>query len=201
MPRAVDLRRVAEWTGTTIDEIQALNPELRRWTTPVKYPDYEVKVPVGTADRLTARLASAPTSDLGALNWYSVKSGETLTTVARKLRVARVDLAEANHLSVRSRIRPGQDLIIPRAPATLMAARADRPAPATVASRAITGPASVATVERASETRPVTYRVKRGDTLSSIAQLFNTTVARLRSLNRLRTSKIDVGDRLTVRAR
>ena len=50
VPRAVDLRRVAEWTGTTIDEIQALNPELRRWTTPVKYPDYEVKVPVGTAD-------------------------------------------------------------------------------------------------------------------------------------------------------
>jgi membrane-bound lytic murein transglycosylase D len=201
LPRAVDLRRVAEWTGTTIDEIQALNPELRRWTTPVKYPDYEVKVPVGTADQLTARLVSAPTSDLGALNWYSVKSGETLTSVARKLRVARVDLAEANHLSVRSRIRPGQDLIIPRAPATLMAARADRPAPATVASRAIAGPASVATVGRAAENRPVTYRVKRGDTLSSIAQLFDTTVAKLRSLNRLRTSKIAVGDRLTVGTR
>jgi membrane-bound lytic murein transglycosylase D len=196
--RAVDLRRVAEWTGTTIDEIQALNPELRRWTTPVKYPDYEVKVPVGTADRLATRLASAPPSDLGALNWYTVKSGETLTTVARKLRVARVDLAEANNLSVRSRIRPGQDLIIPRAPATLMAAHADRPAPATVASRAISGPATVATVGRAAENRPVTYRVKRGDTLSSIARLFDTTVARLRSLNRLRTSHITAGDRLTV---
>jgi peptidoglycan lytic transglycosylase D len=201
VPRAVDLRRVAEWTGTTIDEIQSLNPELRRWTTPVKYPDYEVKVPVGTADKLAARLASTPTSDLGALNWYTVKSGETLTTVARKLRVARVDLAEANHLSVRSRIRPGQDLIIPRAPATLMAARADRPAPSTIASRAISGPATVATVQRAAENRPVTYRVKRGDTLSSIARLFDTTVARLRSLNRLRTNHIAVGDRLTVAAK
>ena len=29
LPRPVDLRRVAEWTDTTIDEIQALNPELR----------------------------------------------------------------------------------------------------------------------------------------------------------------------------
>jgi membrane-bound lytic murein transglycosylase D len=201
LPRAVDLRRVAEWTGTTIDEIQALNPELRRWTTPVKYPDYEVKVPVGTADRLTARLANTPPSDLGALNWYTVKSGETLTSVARRLRVARVDLAEANHLSVRSRIRPGQDLIIPRAPATLMAARADRPAPSTVASRAIGGSAPVAAVERAAENRPVTYRVKRGDTLFSIAKLFDTTVAKLRSLNRLRSSKIAVGDRLTVATR
>jgi peptidoglycan lytic transglycosylase D len=35
LPRPVDLRRVAEWTDTTIDQIQALNPELRRWTTPV----------------------------------------------------------------------------------------------------------------------------------------------------------------------
>ena len=64
MPQAIDLRRVAEWTGTTVDEIQALNPELRRWTTPVKYPDYEVKVPKGTADGSNAKLAGRrpPTS-------------------------------------------------------------------------------------------------------------------------------------------
>ena len=49
--------------------------------------------------------------------------------------------------------------------------------------------------------RPVTYRVKRGDTLFSIARLFDTTVAKLRSLNRLRGNHISVGDRLTVRAR
>ena len=202
VPRAVDLRRVAEWTGTTIDEIQALNPELRRWTTPVKYPNYEVKVPMGTADQLSARLKSASASDLGALNWYTVRSGETLAGVARKLRVSRVDLAEANSLSVRSRIRPGQDLIIPRAPATLLASRTDRPAPTAVASRAISGPAPVAAADRPSESKTVTtYRVKRGDTLFSIAQLFDTTVAKLRSLNRLSGSHISPGDRLTVRAR
>jgi membrane-bound lytic murein transglycosylase D len=202
VPRAVDLRRVAEWTGTTIDEIQALNPELRRWTTPVKYPDYEVKVPTGTAEKLSARLRSASTSELGALNWYTVKSGETLAGVARKLRVSRVDLADANSLSVRSRVRPGQDLIIPRAPATLLASRADRPAPTAVASRAISAPAPVATADRPSESKTATtYRVKRGDTLFSIAQLFDTTVAKLRSLNSLRGSHISVGDRLTVRAR
>jgi membrane-bound lytic murein transglycosylase D len=201
VPRAVDLRHVAEWAGTTIDDIQSLNPELRRWTTPVKYPDYEVKVPFGTAERLKARLAEASTAELGALNWYTVRRGETLATVARRLRVSRVDLAEANHLKVSSRIRAGQELIIPRAPATLLAARTERPAPATVASRAISGSAAVATVGSAPPPRPVTYRVRRGDTLSSIAQLFNTSVDRLRSLNRLRGSHISVGDRLTVRAR
>jgi membrane-bound lytic murein transglycosylase D len=202
LPRAVDLRRVAEWTGTTIDEIQALNPELRRWTTPVKYPDYEVKVPVGTAEKLTSELSGATPSELGALNWYTVKRGETLSAVARKLKVNRVDLAEANHLAVSSRVRLGQELIIPRAPATLLASRTERPAPIAVASRAIGGPAAVATAGRASEAnRPVTYRVKRGDTLSSIARLFDTTVDKLKRLNQIRGSRISVGDRLTVAAR
>ena len=201
VPRAVDLRRVAEWTGTTINEIQALNPELRRWTTPVKAPDYELKVPVGTAGVLVERLSTAPANELGGLKWYTVKRGETLATVARRFRVSRIDLAEANNLSASSRIRADQNLIIPVYPATLLATRTERPAPVAVASRSISGPAAVTTVERVVNTRPVTYRVKRGDTLSSIAQLFNTTVARLRSLNRLRGSHISVGDRLTVRGR
>jgi membrane-bound lytic murein transglycosylase D len=82
-----------------------------------------------------------------------------------------------------------------------MAARAERPAPAAVASRAIAAPAAVATVGRASEPAAAakTYRVKRGDTLFSIAQLFDTTVDKLKSLNRIRGNHISVGDRLTVR--
>jgi membrane-bound lytic murein transglycosylase D len=199
--RAVDLRRVAEWTGTTISEIQALNPELRRWTTPVKDSEYELKVPVGTAGLLTGRLATATTSDLGALKWYTVRRGETLATIARKFRVSRVDLAEANNLSASSRLRASQNLIIPVYPTTLLAARTERTAPSAVASRSISGPASIAEVERAPSPRPVTYRVKRGDTLFSIAQLFNTTVERIKSLNRLRSNRIGVGDRLTVHSR
>ena len=201
VPRAVDLRRVAEWAGTTIDELQALNPELRRWTTPVRYPGYEVKVPVGAAARVTAQLTGAHPSDLGALNWYTVKRGETLASVARKLRVARVDLAEANNLSVRSRVRPGQELIIPRAPATLLATRTERPAPTVVASRSISGTGSVPASTARETSGPITYRVKRGDTLSSIARLFDTTVETLKRLNQLRGSRIAIGDRLTVRAR
>lgn len=202
VPRAIDLRRVAEWTGRSIDEIQALNPELRRWTTPVRYPQYEVKVPIGTAEPFAARLAAAEPSDFVSLNWYTVKRGETLTTIARKLRVSRTELAEANHLSTRSRVRAGQELIIPRAPATLLAARTQRTAPTEVASRAIAGSGTVpSAVKATNQDGPITYRVKKGDTLSSIAELFDTTVDRIKSLNRLRTTRIAPGDRLTIRAR
>jgi len=202
LPRAIDLRRVAEWTGTSIDEIQTLNPELRRWTTPVRYPEYEVKVPVGTADQFTNRLASASPSDFVSLNWYTVKRGETLSTIARKLRVGRSELADANNMSVKSRVRPGQDLIIPRAPATLMAARTQRTAPSEVASRSVAPPASVPGAVKATATNaPVTYRVKKGDTLSSIARLFDTTVDTIRNLNRISGTRITPGERLTIRPR
>jgi membrane-bound lytic murein transglycosylase D len=197
VPRAIDLRRVAEWTGTSIDEIQALNPELRRWTTPVKYPDYEVKVPAGTAERFQARLTDASPAEFVALNHYTARRGETLASIARKLRVSRIDLAEANHLSTRARVQAGQSLVIPRAPATLLAARSDRTAPTEIASRDISGSGVVAAV-RTAGTAALVYKVKRGDTLSSIARLFNTTVSALKNLNRLTSNVIVPGDRLMI---
>lgn len=202
VPKAVDLRRVAEWTGSSIDEIQALNPELRRWTTPVRY-SYEVKVPVGTAAQLQERLADATTNELTAVKWYTVRRGETLRTIANKLRVNRKDLAEANQLSLKSRVNAGQSLIIPRAPATVLAARSERPAPpAIAASRTIAAPADDAPVVRAANNgvtgARTTYRVRRGDTLFSIARLFNTTVERIKAWNRMRGNHIAPGDRLTI---
>ena len=47
---------------------------------------------------------------------------------------------------------------------------------------------------------PLTYRVKKGDTLVSIARIFDTTVEKIRSLNRIRGAHISPGDRLTIRA-
>jgi membrane-bound lytic murein transglycosylase D len=212
VPRAVDLRRVAEWTGTTIEQIQTLNPELRRWTTPLRYPSYEVKVPAGTGERLRTRLVDAKASELAVLNWYRVKGGESLTTISRKLRVSRGDLAEANGLTVKSRVRPGQELIIPRAPTTLLASRPGPAAETTVASAAKPKTAASeqapervdARTEAALEDAAavdearVVYRVKRGDTLSSIARAFETTVAAIKRSNRLLSNRIAIGDRLTI---
>lgn len=194
--RAIDLRRVAEWTGTTIDEIRALNPQLRRWTTPVKYPDFELKVPAGTGARFQARLADASPSELAALKYHVVKRGETLATIARKQRVSRADLAAANGLSTRSRVSVNQQLVIPSNPTTLLATRTERAAPVALASRSINGDATMASAPK--PTHPVVYRVKRGDTLFGIARLFDTTVAQIKAWNKLRGNTLSVGTRLTI---
>jgi membrane-bound lytic murein transglycosylase D len=203
VPRPVDLRRVAEWAGTTVSEIQGLNPELRRLTTPVRYPDYEIKVPVGAAAALEARFAALTPVDTAAFKYYTVKRGDTLGTIAKKLRVGRTDLAEANYLSTKALVSPGQNLIVPVEPAFLLAGHPDRPVPVVAEVK----PADVeekAVAVRAPAVAPppdavkVTYQVKRGDTLSSVARLYRTTVQSLKVWNRLAGDRLMPGSRLTI---
>ena len=200
--RPIDLRRVAEWTGTSVDEIQTLNPELRRWTTPLRDPDYELRVPTGTSSLFRERLSASAGEELASLKWHTVRRGENITSIARKIRggVTATEIADANNLSVKSKLRAGQELLIPRPPATLLAARPERTAPAVVASRPVTGAATVPDAVRASSPNTTTYyRVKRGDTLFSIARLFNTTVDKIKSWNKLRGNTISAGSRLMIR--
>jgi membrane-bound lytic murein transglycosylase D len=198
LPRPVDLRRVAEWTDTSIDLIQTLNPELRRWTTPVRDDAYTLKVPAGTAEVVRAKLDEAPSTELASLNWYTAKKGDTLALVARNLKVSRTDLAEANYLTVTARITQGQKLIVPREATTLMASRTDLPVPA-ADSRSTTKDTVVAAVNSLpSGGAKVSYQVKSGDTLASIARLFSTSVAAIRTWNRLPDTLIRAGERLTI---
>lgn len=192
LPEPVDLRRVAEWTGVSVDTVRALNPELRRWTTPVRQSDYEFKVPAGTAHMLLERYANAHPDETAAFQWHTVRRGETLSGIARSLKVSRADLADANYLRTTARLAVGQPLIIPRAPApgTLLASRG----------AAASADEAVAAVRTAANEEParVVYRVRRGDSLSTIARRHGVTVQDLRAWNRISGSRINVGDRLTI---
>lgn len=200
----VDLRKVAEWAGVAVEVIQELNPELRRWTTPVRATDYELKVPAGTSEQIQIAMASAGPEELASFSRHTVKKGETISTIAKKLKVSRTDLAEANYLSVKAKLSAGEQLIIPRAPTTLLAARADTPAPVTE-SRSVDAvaatdvrPPAVVNASAASSAARVTHRVRRGETLLSIAKLYKTTVAALKQWNRISGSGIQAGQRLTI---
>ena len=197
----VDLRRVAEWADTTIDEIQALNPELRRWTTPVKAEQYEIKVPAGTSVQVQARLDEASSPDLASLKFYTVKRGDSLPSIARKLSVSKADLAEANYLKTTAHVAAGQKLIVPHETTVLMAARTTRSVPVTEARRiAAAEPATLARATTSNRLK-TTYKVQKGDTLASIARLFKTTVASVRTWNpRLPSSHLTPGAHLTVYA-
>ena len=179
----VDLRKVAEWAGTTLATIHELNPELRRQTTP-KDAAYELKVPAGTSAEIARHLNESDDIALPSETYYAVKRGDTLPGIARKVGVTRADLAEANGLTSSARLIAGQRLLIPDG---LQPVRSARPAVAPV-------------VAVSSGTRVKSeYRVRQGDTLSSIAALYSTSVKTLQSWNpQLTSSRVTVGQRLTV---
>lgn len=196
VPPGVDLRRIAEWAAVPVDEIQRLNPELRRWTTPLRVDKYPMAVPAGTADLVDTGLKEASAHSLNALQWYTVKRGESLATIANKLRVRRADLAEANYMRPSNPVQVGQRLVIPRMPSAALLARAAAGIPGVETDVEV----AIEEQEPAASDEPtrLLYRVRRGDTLSSIARKHNTTVDRIRTLNKLRGESITVGARLVI---
>lgn len=191
--RPVDLRRVAEWAGVPADDIRALNPELRRWTTPIRAKEYQLRVPVGSLSAVVDGFATAAPDEAASLQWYTVKKGESVPTIARRLRVSRTDLLEANYLTGKSRVVPGQRLVVPRAPsAALLAGRGAATVTTTVADAA---------EARESDPAPRTvYRVRKGDTLYAIARRHGVSIENLRAWNGLKGSALAVGDRLQILA-
>ncbi len=190
----VDLRNVAEWAGVPADDIRSLNPELRRWTTPVRAREYQLRVPMGTMASVLEGYTGAAPGDAASLQWYTVRKGESLPTIARRLRVSRADLAEANYLNTTARVQPGQRLVVPRAPnAALLAGRANTPAATRVAAAE-----PDAREARESEVTRTVYRVRKGDTLYSIARRHGVSVENLRAWNRLKGSALSIGDRLQI---
>ena len=183
VPGALDLRIIAEWAGTTLEDIQNLNPELRRTTTPSSAHD--LKVPMGTAAAIEAKLAAADPSLFTTFKFYSVRRGDSITSVARQFKVTTAELRSANDLKTTSRVRAGQTLMIPQPRASALP---PRPSANATASAPASSPAS-----------SQTYRVRPGDTLSSIARHFDVSVTDLKRMNQLSSDTIVVGDKLTVR--
>lgn len=198
VPHALDLRRVAEWAGVPMDDIQTLNPEFRRWTTPVKKGEYTIKVPQGTADRVRGGLVAAAPGQLNAMQLHTVKRGETLATIARKLQVSRADLAEANYLKATSRVRVGSKLFIPRMPSAALLARASAGELESTAETIVADVLNETTPLAATVAQRRTYQVRRGDTLAAIARKTGTTIAQLKNWNKLRTTRLSIGTRLLV---
>ncbi len=100
---------------------------------------------------------------------YTVRKGDHLATIAKKLGVDVEDLAKANGLKKPYRLMPGQKLKTPGAA---------EPEP-----KASKGSKAKGKAAREEEAKPKAYVVQRGDTLYAIAQRFDTTPKAIAAAN------------------
>ena len=105
---------------------------------------------------------------------HTVKSGETLFSIAKANNTTVAELKKLNDLS-NGKIRLGQELKLSQAEV----------APTTIAANKV-------------EANPISYKVKRGETLSSISKKYNITEEELKASNNLKSNTLRSGQNLQI---
>ncbi|MEL7448871.1 MAG: LysM peptidoglycan-binding domain-containing protein [Pseudomonadota bacterium] len=109
----IDIAVAAEMAGLTVDELYRLNPGFNRWATDPDGP-HSLNVPVAAADAFAGALADLPPAERVRWTRYTIKSGDTLSTVARRHHTTTRVLKDVNGLKGTT-IRAGHHLMIPTA--------------------------------------------------------------------------------------
>jgi membrane-bound lytic murein transglycosylase D len=188
---AVELEVLARCADTSLDELQELNPAIRRYATPAE--GYDVRMPIGRGSQFVAALDAVPQSERMTVVRHTVRRGETLSNIAAKYGTTVSDVSRANNLRNVNRIYVGMNLVIPRTGSAPPAAREDVTL-ASVRPDAATTPKPAATTKK-----PTTHTVVRGDALSDIARRYGVSAGDLQRWNHISdASHIEVGQRLSV---
>ncbi len=137
---------------------------------------------------------SAPDTNFdanGNTNCYTVHSGDTLSGIANKFSTSVSTLAHLNDIQNVNRIYVGQRLLV----------RQNSSATDQHQTQANTNTKNAGTTNPGSNADVSSYVVQSGDTLSGIANKFNTTYTSLAQINHLSNpNRIYVGQRLQLRA-
>jgi membrane-bound lytic murein transglycosylase D len=157
----VDLRLVADCVDATPQQLQQLNPSLLRLTTP-KDSTFELHLPAGSKEQYETAMASIPA---GMRLWWrypTVQSGDTLASLARRYRVTVKSIVEANQLQSGD-LEGNAKVVIPLTPGQHRSG------------------------DNGSYARRITrYKVRRGDTVQTVAENFGIPAQMVRRWNGLR---------------
>lgn len=179
----LDLKVAAELAELPKEELLALNPAFNHWVTDPDGP-HHLLVPIDREQRLAAGIAALPPEERVRVVYHRVRKGDTLGGIADKYNVSVAMLRTTNKIRG-NLIHPGQDLLIAAAPRS--------------------GDAKLVAEYAAVDPEPVRksssgkHRVRRGDTLWSIAKTHGVSLDRLASTNGLnRDGTLTVGQTLKI---
>ncbi|MFT6465680.1 LysM peptidoglycan-binding domain-containing protein [Halopseudomonas sp.] len=174
--RQLDLHKAAELAGMPTEDFMLLNPAFKqRMTSPQGI--YRLLVPVDRAEQFSTALARLPESERVSYLHYQVRSGDTLSQIARRHQLSVSAIRDANQLSGNV-INIGQKLILPQLGA---------------------GPAALSQPAAQVATSQSVYRVKAGDSLWNISRAHGVSISALREHNNIDANhSLSVGQSLRI---
>ena len=171
----INLAQAASASGIRLAELRKLNPGLLRRVSDPSGP-HRLLVPKDQAQGLYAAMSELTSSSRSQWAEYTIKSGDSLSAIARKFETPISVIKHANQLASH-KIRAGKTLLIPQD--TIFVAK-----PTTRKTASISQ-----------------YKVKSGDTLWVIAQRNQTSVKELSQWNNLQpNSTLKIGQELRIGA-
>ncbi|MEC8209690.1 MAG: LysM peptidoglycan-binding domain-containing protein [Verrucomicrobiota bacterium] len=145
------------------------------------FSEFDEVAPIVVVPLLPEEVQTVPVAG-PSFDTYTVQKGDNLWTIARRFNVQLNELFTANGLDMNSILRIGQQLQIPVEGGT-----------------AIVSAPSPDTYQPSSFNQGSTeYTVKRGDSLSKIANQFDTSVLAIKAANGLSSDLIRVNDKLVI---
>ncbi len=179
---AVDLNVIAKLVDTTYSYIREINPAVLRWVTPPGIKDFTLYLPKGKKERFRVEYAKIPDSKKRSWVRHRIRSGETLSTIARRYHTSISVIKSINKLRG-SFIRAGHYLLIP-VPQNKAYYYASRTKKRSSHKRRSSHRRSYAS--HAPGAKKVIYEVKPGDTIGAIAEMYHTRARNIRAWNGLR---------------
>jgi membrane-bound lytic murein transglycosylase D len=173
--RQVHLKDIAKTIDMAYSDLKELNPELRYNILPPE--PYPLKVVPGKKELLLSKIdtISLSTPPQLAYVWHKVRSGETLSTIARRYRTSVRSIMNVNGLHRSHYIVAGKKLKIPRRGYTTMTA---------------------SSAGTSKDTPTFRYRVRSGDSLWILAKRYGTTTKTIQTLNHLSSTRLYIGQKL-----
>jgi membrane-bound lytic murein transglycosylase D len=129
---------------------------------------FDLHIPPGTKDAYLDRLKDIPEENRMSWRFHVVKDGETLDEIATTFHAHAAEIATLNDVTSAKPIEAGDELVIP------------------------------VTIVAAVKSGQQHYKLRRGDTLITVADRFGITVEQLRSWNHLSSSHVAPGQSLYV---
>ena len=187
VPASTPLAAIAKASGSPIDSIRELNPQVLRGVTPPG-SRFLARIPVGHAAGFDSAFAALDGNARTAFTRVEAKKAQTLASVAANSGMSTKQLKWYNPkvTTLKSgRLRAGQVVLVPTR--AVVNAALDVPDPA------------IEIYGRSSRGSRV-HVVRRGETINGIAKKYGTSVTTLVRLNGLKKPVIHPGQQLVVRA-
>lgn len=185
----VDMTAAAQIAGISLKELYQLNPGFNRWATDPDGP-HRLLVPASLPQDYEAQIAALPVPERVTVESYKVKKGDTLYRIARQFGVTPAELKKINNLK-NDHVPVGRTLTVTRAKVS--------PEFVALNEEMHLDRSTVAAGGKASRS---SYKVRRGDTLSSVARRHGMSVRDLARLNGISPkARVHAGQRLTLQTR